>query len=226
MSSQEESSKSSISYSLISFICWCIVYAKTNRETFDALGSSYYYDLASVSVWGNVGYLVSLFIISSIAAAAIVTDNDCCLDWTEILAGFTTFVFIGVLLTQFVFMCLIIHNDNDHYIIVYDSFWRSRAFNYSSLEQPPPSPHPSVQNNLVTKPSEIWPYDMADIIIRIYSGITFILLFIIATGLAIFIISAIVSLIYKKCSSKESSSSNHTLDTVVRNTRTPTTNNY
>ena len=86
MSDKNNESKSSqIGYSLVSFVCWCIVYAKTNRETFDALGSGTFYDLASVSLWGNVSVLGIALVSSIIAAAGIVTDNDCCVSIGKIL---------------------------------------------------------------------------------------------------------------------------------------------
>ena len=103
MSDKNNESKSSqIGYSLVSFVCWCIVYAKTNRETFDALGSGTFYDLASLSLWGNVSVLGIALVSSIIAAAGIVTDNDCCVSIGKILGGITTLAFVGVIILSLI----------------------------------------------------------------------------------------------------------------------------
>ena len=210
MSDHKDDSKTTqVSLSMVSFICWCIVYAKTNHETFDALGSGYYYDLASVSLWGNVSYLGVSFIISIFAASAIVTDNDCCLNISGFLGGFATLIFFGVVITQFVFLCLIFNNDKEHYFIGYEAFWRSRAFNYSVLGQEIPSSHPSVHPHIVPKPSEVWPYDMADILVRIPWGMIMAILFLIAGGACLFAISAGLSYVCKMCCGSETNTNRH-----------------
>ncbi len=210
MSDNKDDSKTTqISLSMVSFICWCIVYAKTDRETFDSLGSGYYYDLASVSLWGNVSFLGVSFILSIVAAAAIVTDNDCCLNISGFLGGLATFIFFGVVITQFVFLCLIFHNDREHYFIGYEAFWRSRAFNYSVLGQAIPSSHPSVHQHIVPKPSEVWPYDMADILVRIPWGMIMAILFLIAGGACLFAISACLSYVCKSCSKSQTNTNRH-----------------
>ena len=210
MSDNKDDSKTTrVSLSMVSFICWCIVYAKTNHETFDALGSGYYYDLASVSLWGNVSFLGVSFILSIFVASAIVTDNDCCLNISGFLGGLATFIFFGVVITQFVFLCLIFNNDKEHYFIGYEAFWRSRAFNYSVLGQEIPSSHPSVHQHIVPKPSEVWPYDMADILVRIPWGMIMVILFLIAGGGCLFVISAGLSYVCKSCCTSETNTNRH-----------------
>lgn len=210
MSDKNNESKSSqIGYSLVSFVCWCIVYAKTNRETFDALGSGTFYDLASLSLWGNVSVLGIALVSSIIAAAGIVTDNDCCVSIGKILGGITTLAFVGVVITQFVFICMIFHNDTEHFFIVNKAFWRSRAFNYSALGQAIPSSHPSVHQHIVPKPSEVWPYDMADILVRVPWGLIMAVLWMLAGAWVLFAVSAFVSYACKMCCGSETNTNRH-----------------
>lgn len=205
----DESKGSQIGYAFVSFVCWCIVYAKTNRETFDALGSGTFYDLASVSLWGNVSVLGIALVSSIIAAAGIVTDNDCCVSIGKILGWITTLAFAGVLITQFVFMCMIFHNDQEHFFLVNKAFWRSRAFNYTALEHTVPSSHPSIGEHIVGKPSEVWPYDMADILVRVPWGLLMALLFLIAGGAALFAVSVGMSYVCKMCCGSETNTNRH-----------------
>ena len=210
MSDKNDESKSSqIGYALVSFVCWCIVYAKTNRETFDALGSGTFYDLASLSLWGNVSILALALVSGIIAAAGFVTNNDCCLSIGKLLSGLTTIVFVGVLITQFVFICMIFHNDTEHYFIVNKAFWRSRAFNYSALGQATPSSHPSVHQHIVPKPSEVWPYDMADILVRVPWGLIMAVLFLLGGAAGLFAVSAAVSYACKMCCGSETNTNRH-----------------
>lgn len=205
----DESKSSQIGYSLVSFVCWCIVYAKTNRETFDALGSDTFYDLASVSLWGNVSVLGLMLVASIIAAAGFVTNNDCCMGIGNWLGGLTTIALIGVIITQFVFICMIFHNDTEHFFIVNKAFWRSRAFNYSALGQAIPSSHPSVHQHIVPKPSEVWPYDMADILVRVPWGFIMTVLFLLAGGAGLFAVSAAISYACKMCCGSETNTNRH-----------------
>ena len=206
----EESKNTQIGWSLVSFVCWCIVYSKTNRETFDALGSSTFYDLASVSLWGNVSILALIFVASIIAAAGIVTDNDCCISIGKMLGGITTLLFTGVLITQFVFMCMIFHNDQEHFFLVNKAFWRSRAFNYTALEHTVPSSHPSIGQHIVGKPSSVWPYDMADILVRVPWGLLMALLFLIVGGAALFAVSVGMSYVCKICCGSKTNTNRQT----------------
>ncbi len=205
----DESKSSQVGYSFVSFVCWCIVYAKTNRETFDALGSGTFYDLASVSLWGNVSILGLMLVTSIVAATGLVTNNDCCLGIGKLLGGLTTIIFIGVIITQFVFICMIFHNDTEHYFIINKAFWRSRAFNYSTLGQAIPSSHPSVHQHIVPKPSEVWPYDMADILVRVPWGFIMAVLFLVAGGACLFAVSAAISYACKMCCGSETNTNRH-----------------
>tara|TARA_B100000497_G_C7683723_1_gene413939 strand:+ start:1764 stop:2588 length:825 start_codon:yes stop_codon:yes gene_type:complete len=213
----DDSKRTQIGWAFVSFVCWCIVYAKTNRETFEDLGSGTFYDLASISLWGNVSFLGLAFVTSIIVAAGIVTDNDCCISIGKLLGGLSTFAFLGVLITQFVFMCMIFHNDKEHFFLVNKAFWRSRAFNYTALEHTVPSSHPSIGQHIVSKPSEVWPYDMADLLVRIPWGILMALLFLLVGLAVLFGVSAGLSYACKMCCGSETSTTRQT--TLARQAR-------
>ena len=206
----DDSKSTQIGWAFVSFVCWCIVYANTNRETFEALGSGTFYDLASISLWGNVSFLGLAFVTSIIVAAGIVTDNDCCIGIVKLLGGLTTFAFLGVVITQFVFMCMIFHNDKEHFFLVNKAFWRSRAFNYTALEHTVPSSHPSIGQHIVGKPSEVWPYDMADLLVRIPWGIFMGILFLLVGLVVLFAVSAGLSYACKMCCGSETSTTRQT----------------
>ena len=206
----DDSKSTQIGWAFVSFVCWCIVYSKTNRETFEALGSGTFYDLASISLWGNVSFLGLAFVTSIIVAAGIVTDNDCCIGIGKLLGGLSTFAFLGVLITQFVFMCMIFHNDKEHFFLVNKAFWRSRAFNYTALEHTVPSSHPSIGQHIVGKPSEVWPYDMADILVRVPWGILMAVLFLLVGAVVLFAVSAGMSYVCKMCCGSKTNTNRQT----------------
>ena len=206
----DESKTAQIRWAFVNFVCWCIVYVKTNRETFDALGSDTFYDLASISLWANVSILALAFVASIIGAAGIVTNNECCISIVKLLYGLTTLAFVGVIITQFVFMCMILHNDKQHFFIGYEAFWYSRAFNYTALEHTVPSSHPSIGHHIVGKPSEVWPYDMADILVRIQWGLIMaVLFFLVGTGV-LFLVSVGLSYACKMCCGSKTDTNHQT----------------
>jgi hypothetical protein len=198
---KSDSSSGQYVYQFIIFILWAIVYGRTDKAVFDALGVGEFYTLAECIVWGTTAIVSALVLLGIISAVAISFEIECCLTVAKSGGVLAMLGFIGVTITNFVFLCIICANDVHHYFIGYKTFWRERAFNYSILSTNHTVGHPIVNpGQVVAYPSAIWPYEMADIIVRIQWGFIFAALFILATVGACGLIGYIISKITSCCS--------------------------
>ena len=184
--SDKENKNNGIGGQFVLFVLWAIVYAETNVETFEALGAKEFYLLSELIVWGTVAQIVAYLTFTVIGLVGEHFEIDCCISISKIGGAVSILGTICIILTQFVFMCIICHNDFHHYFVGYKTFWRSRAFNYSVLGTNHTVGHPIVEpSQIVPYPSAIWPYDMADIIIRVPWGVIWVILFILGGAAAI-----------------------------------------
>ena len=206
-SSNDESSNAQYIYQFILFVCWAIVYGKTDKAVYDALGVGEFYTLAECVVWGTTAIVSAVIVAAVIGIMGEYFKLDCCI----VIAGgggvISVIGLCGILVTNFVLMCIICANDVHHYFIGYKTFWRERAFNYSLLSTNHTVGHPIVSpGEVVEYPSAIWPYEMSDIIVRIHWGVIFAALFVIAViaafGLIAWVYASIKSLC-ARCSSKD-----------------------
>lgn len=206
-SSKDESSNAHYIYQFILFVCWAIVYGNTDKAVYDALGVGEFYTLAECIVWGTTAIISAVIVLSVIGIMGEHFKLDCCI----VIAGGGGLIgligLLGIVVTNFVLMCIICSNDIHHYFIGYKTFWRERAFNYSLLSTNHTVGHPIVSpGEVVEYPSAIWPYEMSDIIVRIHWGVIFASIILIAfiggIGLIAWVTSSIKSLCCR-CSSDD-----------------------
>ena len=206
-SSNDESSNAHYIYQFILFVCWAIVYGNTDKAVYDALGVGEFYTLAECIVWGTTAIISALIVVAVIGVMGEHFKLDCCVAIAGGGGVISLIGLLGILVTNFILMCIICSNDVHHYFIGYKTFWRERAFNYSLLSTNHTVGHPIVSpGQVVEYPSAIWPYEMSDIIVRIHWGFIFAALFVIAfigcIGLIAWVTSSIKSL-FARCSSND-----------------------
>ncbi len=191
-SSDNDSSKSSETKgSLTGLILWSIVLANTDSEVYDLLDKQWYYKLAINNTIGFAAILGGLLI------------TLCSLAWgfekcASIMGGITTFAAFGIIITNLVYIGLIMDADIEHTFIGYKAFWRNGAMNFTRLEDPNiimPSSHPIINSTTVPNYTDTphWPYIFSDILVRVCSGALMVVLFIAAFGLVVITGSAIQS---------------------------------
>lgn len=203
-SSKQSDNDGALKYQFVVFVLWAIVYGTTDKSTFEALGGGEFYTLAQLIVWGTTAVYGSIIITAICGVVGTAYDYTCCIAISGIGGTIAIVGLMGTVIANLVIMFIIMDHDIQHYFIGYEAFWRSRAFNYSVLGLNHTVTHDIVYNGpLVPYPSHIWPYDMADILVRISCGCTMIVIFII-----VFVgFTATCGWLSNKCSCKETTES-------------------
>ena len=204
-SSKDDSSSAKFFYQFILFVAWAIVYGNTNKAVFDALGAGEFYTLSECIVWGTTSIIASFILLLIIGGVGVHFKIDCLVAIAGGGSVISTIGFVGVTITNLVLLCIICANDVHHYFIGYKTFWRERAFNYSLLSTNHTVGHPIVSpGEVVEYPSSIWPYDMADIVVRIHWGAIFTLLLVLAAIGAIGLVGYICATLKSICTRSSS----------------------
>lgn len=187
-SSNDKDSSRSASSSLILGILWIIVYAKTSYDDFEILGNSRYYTLSEIMTWFFVAIWSTTFLLAIMVTIGTCYEKYCVGRWFMALSGATGVVFfvgtIAMFITQLVYLCLIMHDDPKHNLFLSKQFWSEGTLNWTNFEPSNSTIHPSVASPTHTMPNSKWPYEMADIIVRIQWGFYMLILFILAFGSA------------------------------------------
>ena len=185
-SSEKNDSTSSVASSLFIAILWIIVYAKTSYDDFKVLGNSHYYSLSEIITWSFTAILCTTLLITIMVSVGSHYEEYCIGRWLMALSGVTGVVFFFgtmiMFITQFVYLCLIMHDDPRHNFLGYNQFWSEGTLNWTNFEPSNSTSHASVSPAVHTMPNSKWPYEMADIIVRIQWGVSMITLFIIVIG--------------------------------------------
>lgn len=183
-SSDNTNSTRSASTTLTLGILWIIVYAKTNYDDFKILGNSHYYSLSEIMTWFFVAIWSSTLLIAIMVTVGSCYEDYCIGRWLIALSGATGVIFvfggIAMFITQFVYLCLIMNDDPNHNFLGYKEFWSEGTLNWTNFESLNSTIHPSVAPSEHTMPSSKWPYEMADIIVRIQWAAGMVFLFILA----------------------------------------------
>jgi len=184
--SDKNDSSRSASTSLTLGILWIIVYAKTSYDDFKVLGNSHYYSLSEIMTWFFVAIWSTTFLIAIMVTIGSFYEDYCIGRWLMALSGVTGVIFlfgaIAMFVTQFVYLCLIMHDDPKHNFLGYKQFWSEGTLNWTNFEPSNSTIHPSVAPPVHAKPNSEWPYEMADIIVRIQWGGYMLFLFLMALG--------------------------------------------
>lgn len=191
-SSDNDSSKSSETKgSLIGLILWSVVLANTESEVYDLLDKQWYYKLVINNTIGFASILGGLMFTMCGVAWKL---KKC----ASFVGGITTIAAFGIIITNLVYIGLIMHADIEHTFIGYKAFWRNGAMNFTRLEDPNiiiPSPHAIINSTTVPSYTDTphWPYIFSDILVRVCSGALMIIIFIMVFGLVLLAGSAIQS---------------------------------
>lgn len=184
-SNNNDSSRSAASSFSLGII-WIIVYAKTTFDDFKILGNSHYYTLSEIMTWFFVAIWSTSLLLAIMVTVGTCYEKYCVGRWFMAFSGATGVIFtvgtIAMFITQLVYLCLIMHDDPKHNFLGYKQFWSEGTLNWTNFEPSNSTIHPSVAPPAHTMPNSKWPYEMADIIVRIQWGFYMLILFILAFG--------------------------------------------
>ena len=187
MSSQSSDNNDSSRSAASSFglgILWIIIYAKTSYDDFKILGNSHYYSLSEIMTWFFVAIWSTTLLIAIMVTVGTCYENHSIGRWLMALSGASGVIFfvgaVAMFITQFTYLCLIMNDDPKHNFLGYTKFWSEGTLNWTNFEPSNSTIHPSVAPPAHTMPNSKWPYEMADIVVRIQWGGYMVLLFIIA----------------------------------------------
>ena len=183
----DEKSNTAEGSTVVSVILWIIVFAKTSESAFDTLGNSTYYKLAELVTYGTIAVISTCALCCIMVAIGSMIEEYVCGRWMIAAGGLTGSItalgMIVIWISQLVYACIIMHDDVEHNFMGYKSFWNQGALHWENFHPNATAPHPSVMPApAMNEPSAHWPYEMADVLVRITWGSIMMVLFVIAAG--------------------------------------------
>ncbi len=181
----DEKSNSAQGTTAASAILWIIVFAKTSESAFETLGNSTYYNMAELVTYGTIATISACALCGILFAIGSMIEDYVCGRWMLAAGGLTggivTVGMIVIWIAQLVYISIIMHEDTKHNFLGYKEFWNEGALHWENFHPNTTSPHPSVLPATgMTEPEDHWPYEMADVLVRIMWGGIMIILFILA----------------------------------------------
>ena len=181
----DEKSKSAEGSTALAAILWIIVFAKTSESAFETLGNSTYYKMAELVTYGTIATISAVVLCGILVAIGSMIEEYVCGRWMIAAGGLTGGItVVGMLIiwiSQLVYACIIMNDDVKHNFLGYKTFWNEGTLHWENFHPNATVPHPSVMPaTAMTEPSAHWPYEMADVLVRIMWGGIMIVLFVLA----------------------------------------------